>query len=241
MHELAGAYAVDALPDDERRFFERHLADCAGCRAEIDELQATAALLGMAADDEPPPGMRARVLAAVAATEQERPPDATQREQPPAVTPGSGDGWRGSLRRLLPAVAAVIALGVAGLVVVVTQASPPGGEDQLAELVAAPDAQIVDLTAPAGTTARFVWSAERGEGLLVTEGLQAAPDGHAYALWVIDAEAPALVGVLQPDERGRATHAVGERLGPATAIAVTLEHAEPPDQPTTDPFIHGSL
>ena len=37
IHALSGAYAVDALDDLERAAFERHLADCADCRAEVAE------------------------------------------------------------------------------------------------------------------------------------------------------------------------------------------------------------
>ncbi len=37
IHALSGAYAVDALDDIERAQFERHLAECAECRAEVDE------------------------------------------------------------------------------------------------------------------------------------------------------------------------------------------------------------
>lgn len=36
MHELAGAFALDALSDEERGFFTRHLDECAACRQEVD-------------------------------------------------------------------------------------------------------------------------------------------------------------------------------------------------------------
>ncbi len=39
VHALSGAYAVDALDDLERAHFERHLADCADCQAEVASLQ----------------------------------------------------------------------------------------------------------------------------------------------------------------------------------------------------------
>ena len=35
IHALSGAYAVDALDDVERARFERHLANCEACRAEV--------------------------------------------------------------------------------------------------------------------------------------------------------------------------------------------------------------
>ena len=36
IHALSGAYAVDAVDDLERAMFERHLAQCGTCRAEVD-------------------------------------------------------------------------------------------------------------------------------------------------------------------------------------------------------------
>ena len=45
IHALSGAYAVDALDDDERAQFEAHLAGCPSCRSEVDSLREAAALL----------------------------------------------------------------------------------------------------------------------------------------------------------------------------------------------------
>lgn len=247
VHELAGAYAVDALPDDERRFFERHLDDCRDCRGEVDELQATAGFLGTAAAERPPAGMRDRALAAVAATPQEAP----EREQAAVATapvgtppqPRAPRDPRERLRQLLPAVAAVIVLGVAGVTVAVTLAGTgeAPGEDPLAEIIAATDARIADLAAPEGTSARLVWSAQRGEGVFITEGLADAPDGHAYALWVIATDTPALVGMFQPDDQGNASHVIADQLAGAVTVAVTVEPEEGVEAPTTEPLIAGQL
>lgn len=255
VHELVGAYALDALDDEERRFFERHLDDCGDCRVEVDEFQATGALLGTIADEEPPPEMRDRLLAALAATPQaapERAPVALPAQEP-APAPAQQDaaasapvdelrGRRERLRQLLPAVAAVIVLGVAGVTVVVTQTGTgPVADDQLAEAVAAPDARIVDLAAPEGTTARLVWSDTRGGGVFVTDGLETPPDGHAYALWVIEAETPVLLGMFQPDEAGHATHGLDGHPPAGLTVAVTVEDEGGVEAPTTDPIIVGEL
>ena len=45
IHALSGAYAVDALDDDERELFEQHLAVCPECRAEVRSFGETAALI----------------------------------------------------------------------------------------------------------------------------------------------------------------------------------------------------
>ena len=53
IHALSGAYAIDALDDVERARFERHLAECADCRAEVASLREAAALLPETAADRP--------------------------------------------------------------------------------------------------------------------------------------------------------------------------------------------
>ncbi|WP_181018887.1 RskA family anti-sigma factor, partial [Streptomyces fradiae] len=81
LHAPTGAYALHALPDDERAEFERHLRDCPACAQEVRELTATAARLGAAVAAAPPREMRARVLERIA----------TVRQVPPRV-PDDGGG-----------------------------------------------------------------------------------------------------------------------------------------------------
>ncbi len=76
IHALSGAYALDALPDDERSAFEAHLAQCEPCRTEVRELQETATRLAEGTELAPPPHLRERVMTAVARTRQDSPLDA---------------------------------------------------------------------------------------------------------------------------------------------------------------------
>jgi anti-sigma-K factor RskA len=75
-HALAGAYALDALDGAERARFERHLASCPTCPDEVRGFTATAAVLGLAAAVTPPPSLKGRVLADVAALDGARAVDA---------------------------------------------------------------------------------------------------------------------------------------------------------------------
>jgi hypothetical protein len=75
-HSLVGAYALDALDGAERVRFERHLASCRTCPGEVRGLAAAAARLALAAAGTPPPRMRRRVLADVAALDWARSADA---------------------------------------------------------------------------------------------------------------------------------------------------------------------
>ena len=71
MHEQFGEdlalYALDALAGDERASLEKHLATCAGCRAELEQLRGDGALLALSTlGPKPPARARQRLLDAVA-------------------------------------------------------------------------------------------------------------------------------------------------------------------------------
>ncbi|WP_030178886.1 anti-sigma factor [Streptomyces sp. NRRL S-813] len=74
LHSLAAPYALDALERAERIRFERHLARCARCAAEVRALSEDAVRLAWSAAAPPPPALRDRVLAAVRDTPQDPAP-----------------------------------------------------------------------------------------------------------------------------------------------------------------------
>lgn len=67
-HDLLAAYLLGAVDADEAAWIARHLATCAACRAIAAELRpAVDDLATLAGEVDPPPGLKARVMAAVAA------------------------------------------------------------------------------------------------------------------------------------------------------------------------------
>src|SRR6266568_9264125 len=85
VHTLAGPYAMDAISAPDRASFERHLARCQECAREIASLREATARLATAAAVTPPPALKARVMAAAAATRQRPPvqePEAAPRTWP---------------------------------------------------------------------------------------------------------------------------------------------------------------
>jgi anti-sigma-K factor RskA len=111
--DLAG-YVLGALDPEEAEAFERHLADCDACRAEVAELRGLPGLLDQAAPAvEVPPGLRERTFAAV-----ER---------------AAADGRRRPLLRLAAVAAALVVALVGGVVV-----SQLGDRGQAVELALAP-------------------------------------------------------------------------------------------------------
>lgn len=237
VHALAGAYAVDALPDDERAFFERHLARCEACQREVSELRATAAILGSAAAEAPPPTMRDRVLAQIETTRQERPP-----------TPDAQVlAWHHRLRPAL-AVAAVVALfAIVGLGILSAQLAGRVADleaevarsDDLVALLAEPDVVVRELDGPEGTAATLVASTGRDRGFFVAEGLDALPQGQAYQLWTIEGDVPLPDEVFRPDAQGRVVVALGGSIRTADLVAVTVEPATGSVEPTGDVLISG--
>jgi len=118
IHSLSGAYAVDALDDTERADFERHLAECPECRAEVASLRETAAGLSALTQTTPPASMRDAVLAGVR-TVRPLPPLPPQTPQAPEAPDVRAVGQVVPLRRR-PAVwfaglAAAALLVVGGL------------------------------------------------------------------------------------------------------------------------------
>ena len=107
-HDDVGAYLLGALNDLERKAFERHLAGCAECQEEVERLRPAAdALPASVKQLEPPPGLKARLMAEV------------ERDTKVATLP------RRALPTRLLAVAAVLLLGlVAGFGI-----AQLGGED----------------------------------------------------------------------------------------------------------------
>ena len=63
LHELTAAYALDALEPVEALAYERHLAHCERCQAELAALSAAAGALAFGVDPaEPPAALRERIL-----------------------------------------------------------------------------------------------------------------------------------------------------------------------------------
>ncbi len=238
IHTLTGAYAVDALPDDEREAFEAHLAVCAACAQEVAELQATASHLGAASVAAPPAGMRDAVMARIGEVRQEAPVVGPDAEVTRVAAPRR---WTSML--LAPA-AAILAVAVVGLSALVASlngrvAEVESTSIQVADLIAAADVQMIDIETPGSETARLVMSPSRGEAVLTVDGMTAAPADHAFVVWLIDeAGTPQAVGTFDVDERGRATELLDGQLATTAAIGVTVEPDDQPHTaPTTDPVM----
>ena len=90
-HDALGAYVLDALPMDERRDFESHLATSTDCRQAVAELAPVVAVLPRLYDREPAATVASREAIPVPAADlRERIVTAAQRVGPPTVATGPG-------------------------------------------------------------------------------------------------------------------------------------------------------
>ncbi|HYK66677.1 MAG TPA: anti-sigma factor [Streptosporangiaceae bacterium] len=227
IHTLAGAYALDAVDALERSRFDRHLAECPSCAAEVTELTETMAALSDATAEAPPPGLRAAVLARSAATPQTRRPE-RQASRLPAVR------WQ----HLVAAAAAVIALGGAGAVGYqvashsgLSPHSPVSAESkQIAAVLAAPDARLHGTAVTEGGHVTVISSPSLDEAVAVLARLPSPGSDHTYQLWVISHGTPRSAGVLAAGSTG-ATELLSGVRG-AQAIGVSREPAGGSRTPT---------
>ncbi len=229
LRELTGAYALGTISEAERREFEAHLDACPECAAEVRAFADVAeGLAQMVEPRDPPPHLRARVLAIVGA------PAAPVTRERAALPP-----WL-----LVAASIALIAVGtyavlLRGRVQVADQAVT-----RVVEIVGASDVRRVDLagqTVAPAASGRTFWSPSRGL-LFTAADLPPLPGGQVYQLWFVTASAPLSAGLFTPDRTGRAivigTMPAGVQ---PVAVAVTIEPAGGVPSPTGAKYLVGTL
>lgn len=237
IHALAGAYALDAVDDLERVAFDRHLLECASCRAEIDELRETAARLADSTWSAPPPRLRAEVMAAVGRTRQVPPAD-TGRPGTPAATRASR--WR---TWAAGAAAAVVLAAGTGTVVYTVQeqrvrdrsavaAEARQREDRTRAILAAPDLLVRSGPMTGGGRLVVASSATQGAAVVsVRAGITVGPD-RALQLWTIrGAGDPLNAEVLAAGQQSAVQ--VIEGIPDNDAVAVSVEPAGGSARPST--------
>jgi anti-sigma-K factor RskA len=256
--DLASAYVLDALDAGDRARFEAHLAGCAACQAEVRSFRPVVdALARMADARQPSPALRARVLDASGARVVE-----------PRVLPGPGSTRAFRPAIVVPwFLATAAALAIAVLTPYTVQLRTRTRElaaavrdltARLAEtdrqlvaarnevsLVAGPDVKRVDLRGQGAVpqaAARAYFSPARGVYFVASDLPPVSPD-RAYQLWFVTPGGPVSASVFTPDTAGRAEllAAVPPGMPDPTVLAVTLEPAGGSPQPTSTPFLVGTV
>ena len=251
IHGLVGAYAVDAIDEQERSAFELHLAECPECQAEVASLQGAATQLSLMTETAPPSSMRDSVLAGIKAVRPLPPLEAQSRgpvasgpvggSSPTADAPtpaGSNVVQLRSRRRVtawLATAAAAAVLLVGGL-----SWSPwddgAGSSGSITEqVIAAKDAQRYEKVI-GGAKATIVRSASLGKAVIIADHMPAAPDGKDFQLW-LDQPNRGMVsaGVMPHGTADTVTILLEGDAATATGAGITVEPAGGSTEPTSPP------
>jgi len=253
-------YALQALSPEESAGVREHLSGCDVCRAELARLEGDLAMVALSVEEQPlPAGARARFLEKLGSESRAESPRLKSAE-PMAIDRrrrSSGVAWLG----WVAAAAALIAVAVLGYQVNALRARLHESDDKIAalqasesrarqvsELLTAPSAQRVVLTAPktpVAPTGRVVYLASRGGLILQANNLAPVPSGKTYELWVIpaDGSAPIPAGLFRPDAAGNGSVVLPEipQGVKAKAFGVTMEDAAGSKTPTAPILLAGAV
>jgi anti-sigma-K factor RskA len=235
IHALSGAYAVDALDDEERTQFERHLEVCPECRAEVQSFAETAALVAETSSETPPPSLRDSVLSGIRSI-RPLPPETAADPAPADAAPVAGTVH--TLRRrtfplLVAASVALILLAVGGGLVY--HANHGGSSTNLADqIMNAPDAVRVTEPVPGGGQLTIVRSASLKRAVMVGSDVPPPKAGTTYQMWLQQPGQGMVSAGLMPDT-DHPTVLTGD-AATAQAAAVSVEPESGSPQPTSDPI-----
>lgn len=244
IQELLGAFALDAVDDDERDVIEAHLAGCPRCRAEVEGHRETAALLAHSGErapegvwdriatalDESPPALDlTRIIPGQERAAEPAPPPDELAERRTAKTAPRSVPLRVAAATMAVAAALTLFLGVA------LGRTDDGRLDRLEALAEDMEKAVMSNAAYAALNdshnekVRLVSSDGRasaqvvrrpdGTGYLVPGTLAPLPAGRVYQLWAVRSDAKISLGVL-----GAVPEVSAFRMnGPVAAFAVTEE------------------
>ncbi|HVM07474.1 MAG TPA: anti-sigma factor [Acidimicrobiales bacterium] len=220
IQELLGAYALDAVDDDERDVVDDHLTTCPRCRAEVADHRETAALLAFAGQDAP-----AGVWDAIAASLEEPPPPLTMPLAPKAPPSRRVKAWWSG--GLVAAAAVVISL----LALTITlRGNGDGGRFEI------PDGPRVQLTSADGRHSADMVMAN-GRGYVVNDNLPKLSPDEVYQLWGRKGTELISLGLLGTDPDNEEFIA-GEQFD---AYAITVEKAGGVVSSTAIPVVSGQV
>jgi anti-sigma-K factor RskA len=254
--ELLGAYATDALPDEDMRRVREHLRGCERHAREAEELRAvTSRLSALVEPVQPPAALRSRVLDAIASTPQEAAPAQTativrpvaRRESraPVQARPGGARErvtWGGSrFRATWGALAAVLVLAVGGLLAWnIALMNRLDDRDDPARFASRASAVASLRTSDGASAGAVVYFDDEGKVAVLASDVEDPGDGRTYQMWVIRDGQPESLGLAHPRDGQIANVAAYQRRA-GDRIALTIEPAGGSVAPTSDPALIADL
>lgn len=242
IHTLAAPYALHALPDDEAELFEQHLANCAACRTEVDDIRQTAAKLGTATALVPSADLKARVMERI---QEIRPLPPTGDHAEPSEPSEPSGARRRAIQRWWPRVATGLAAAMAVAVVALGIQLSETREElddaravgaQMRDLIAASDTEMVRVEAD-GSAGTAILARSLDMAVVAVSGMEPAPAEHEYQLWFIGDEGARSAGMLGNPDDGMLGPVAAHGVNDAEQMGITVEPEGGSDQPTSDPVM----
>jgi anti-sigma-K factor RskA len=268
-------YAMQALSAEEMAAVAAALRENPQAQQELARIQGDLALLALSAHQQPAPAgsfdrLKARLredrpagakdfaTSAAASTPMEM---IEMTEAPPQITPipfprrskwATFTPW--AIAACLAIACSILGYRVSSMNdaldgesrLVANLAAKASHAQQVLEVLNAPDAQRVTLTAtktPPAPTAHAVYLADRGALMMEASNLKPVPAGKTYELWVIPASgaAPVPAGTFTPNAEGYASVVLPKLPAgvPAKAFGITIENAGGSATPTMPIVLSG--
>lgn len=235
MYEMLGAYALDAVTDEERVRIEEHLSVCPLCAQELAYLSEATDTLPLSVDEySPTPQLRNRI-AAIGQTPQEitRPTEASappidlneRRQGRDTPERGSGRIWT-----IAPwTAAAILLIAVVGLFAWNVQLQSELGDRPTLETV------TVSTTGVEGVQADLLYFTDPQVVMLDVRGLPERQQDEVYQVWLFQDGQPIPAGLFgEPAD----LIAISADIEQYQAVGVTIEPGPMGSpQPTTDPIL----
>ncbi|MGY0498831.1 anti-sigma factor [Nocardia sp. FBN12] len=220
-------YAIDALDPPQRQALEDWL-DAAGTdraaefQAAVHRIQETMADLTVFDSVPPPARLESALMRAL---------DRYDTQAHPLARRGA-PGKRWHLRWLTVAAAAIVAVGAGvGIGVVIDQANDGTGAVTAQQVLDQSDSRETSVAVTGGGAMTVYQSKSLGAAAVSFQDMPPLPDERTYQLWLIRADTPKSVAVL--DSSASAVTAVEA----ADTLAVTVEPAGGSPGPTTSPIV----
>jgi hypothetical protein len=268
LHELSGAFALDALDGDELTLFEAHLTECPECVSEVERFHAAAAWLGSTVETTPPSHLAAAVMATAATRRQVSPHEdvaddsrgigrpgldgidvilSDEEGAAAAAVPLHDSGLSRARRRVMrrwvavPAVAAVAAALTVVSVRLVQADQRLAHYREIADVAAAADAKLVNLSGEAGEV-RVVLDRSHRRAVVLSQALPSVEDAQTYELWLLGPGDPRPAGLFRPDSDSRIRHLLDlDMRSDTTGFGVTVEPRKGSLEPTGRVVLSGKV
>ena len=232
--ELRESYALNALPEDERREFERYLALHPERQAEVEELSTLAGLMALSTPEHEPTAELRRSLMSVVEGEARESRAASRREAHRSTLTRARDYL--GIRRLVFGVAALALVGLLSWNVFEQSRI----QDLQSNLEQA-QSRTVELQGSQSTQEASVKlvKLQDGSAVLVAENLPPLGKDKTYQAWVFHGNKPVPSTLISSDEKVTAAP-VTEFKG-ADMVAITVEPAGGSEAPTSNPMMSAKL